>query len=195
MKKFPKPWYRPSRGVWFVTLDGKQHNLGPDEDEAFEQYKALLAKPQKRVVPSETVAVFVDRYLEWCKKNRAEETYRWYFDLLQAFILTIDPVLTVGEFKPFHVQTWVDSREDWSNGSRRNAIAAVKRVFRWAEEKGYIERSPIAHLKKPACGKKETIVPESHYKEMLALARDQGFRDLLTVTWETGCRPQESLRV
>lgn len=30
--RFPKPWYRPSRGVWYVTVDGKQHNLGPDRD-------------------------------------------------------------------------------------------------------------------------------------------------------------------
>lgn len=195
MKKFPKPWFRPSRGLWFVTFDGKQHNLGPDEDAAFEKYKALLAKPQKRVAPSESVALLIDLFLDWCKKNRAGETYRWYFDRLQSFVLTIDPDLTVASFKPFHVQSWVDAHEYWLNGTRRNAIASVKRVFLWAEEQGYIERSPIAHLRKPKCGKKETVVPEAHYEKMLTLTRDQSFRDLLTVTWETGCRPQESLRV
>ena len=41
MKKFPKPWYRPSCGLWYVTLDGVQHNLGPDKDAAFKQLNEL----------------------------------------------------------------------------------------------------------------------------------------------------------
>lgn len=195
MKKFPKPWFRPSRGLWYVTLDGQQHNLGPDQVAAFERYKALLASPKKRSAPSESVVFLIDRFLDWCQKNRAAETYRWYLDRLQAFVLTIDPDLKVAELKPYHVQAWVDGGTDWSNGTRRNAIASVKRVFIWAEEQGYIERSPIAHLRKPRCGKKEVVVPEPHYRQMLELSKDEQFRDLLTVTWETGCRPQESLRV
>ena len=47
MKKFPKPWYRPSRGVWYVTLNDRQHNLGPDREAAFKQYGELLANPPK----------------------------------------------------------------------------------------------------------------------------------------------------
>ena len=30
MSHHPKPWYRKSRNVWYVEIDGKQHNLGPD---------------------------------------------------------------------------------------------------------------------------------------------------------------------
>ena len=44
MKKFPKPWFRPSRNTWYVTLDGTQINLGVDKQSAFAQYKALLAQ-------------------------------------------------------------------------------------------------------------------------------------------------------
>jgi hypothetical protein len=29
MKKFPKPWFRSSRRVWYVAIGGNQHNLGP----------------------------------------------------------------------------------------------------------------------------------------------------------------------
>ena len=32
--KFSKPWYRPNRGVWYVTIEGTQHNLGPDKEDA-----------------------------------------------------------------------------------------------------------------------------------------------------------------
>ncbi len=195
MPKFAKPWFRPGRGVWYVTLNGKQHNLGPDRDQAFQTYHELMRQPQERKVDPRSVVVLIDEYLEWCRKHRADETYRWYFDRLQSFSTVIGATLTLDELRPFHVQKWVDTHEDWAKGTKRNAIAAVKRVFHWAEEQGYIERSPIALLKKPKCGQKEIVVPQEHYEQMLALTKDDAFRDLLTVSWETGCRPQESLRV
>ncbi len=194
MPRHPKPWLRKGRG-WYIQHDGKQFFLGTEKAEAFKNYHDLMRAPKVRPARSDSVVALIDLFLDWCQKNRAAETYRWYLDRLQAFASTIDPNLTVASLKPFHIQRWVDGREDWSSGSRRNAIASVKRVFHWAEEQGYVDRSPIAHLKKPKCGKKETIVTEAHYREMLAMTHDEAFRDLLTVTWETGCRPQESLRV
>jgi integrase len=38
-------------------------------------------------------------------------------------------------------------------------------------------------------------VSVAEYQALLKLTKDQAFKDLLTVTWEIGCRPQESLRV
>jgi len=67
--------------------------------------------------------------------------------------------------------------------------------MRWAEQQGYVERSPIAHMEKPAAGKREVVVPQAEFDQILANTRDRAFRDLLITTWETGCRPQESLRV
>lgn len=64
MRKFPKPWFRPKRGVWYVTLDGKQINLGPDKATAFEQYKQLLVQPRQRAVASESLAAIIDAFLE-----------------------------------------------------------------------------------------------------------------------------------
>jgi integrase len=50
-------------------------------------------------------------------------------------------------------------------------------------------------MKKPGCGRKELVVTPEQYQALLGRAKDQEFKDLLTITWETGCRPQESLRV
>ena len=186
--KFPKPWFRSGRG-WYVTLDGQQINLGTDRKNAFKEYKSLLN--EKR--PNGSVVVLIDSYLEWCEKHRAPDTYRWYKDRLQDFAQTI-PSLLIDNMKPYHVQEWVDSKV-WADGSKRNGIAAIKRVFTWAEEQGHIIRSPIAHLKKPKCGKKELVITREQYHTILKKSRDQQFRDLITTHWETGCRPQESLRV
>ena len=104
--------------------------------------------------------------------------------------------MTVDQLKPHHVQKWVDNYPvTIADGSKRNLIRAVKRSMRWAEEQGYIDRSPIAHLRKPAGGRREQVVTQEQYTALIARYDDTNFKDLLTITWETGCRPQESLRV
>ena len=76
MKKFPKTVVRrPARGVWFVTLDGHQYNLGPDQAAAFEKYKALLNKPrtaQPVSISSDALVTIIDKFLEWSQEHRAK---------------------------------------------------------------------------------------------------------------------------
>ena len=43
-------------------------------------------------------------------------------------------------------------------------------------------------------GKKEQVVSPTEYLSLLECATDKQFKDLLIVTWETGCRPQERVR-
>jgi integrase/recombinase XerD len=43
--KFPKPWFRKDRGLWYVQLHGRQYNLGREREPAFKRYAALLATP------------------------------------------------------------------------------------------------------------------------------------------------------
>ena len=46
MPHFPKPFFRPSRGLWYVQIRGKQINLGPDQDAAFQRYHDLMRQPK-----------------------------------------------------------------------------------------------------------------------------------------------------
>jgi integrase len=202
MAHFPKPFFRAPRGLWYVQIEGKQVNLGPDKGDAFKAYYALMQ--QRAVTPEvatpvttqQLVVAIVDEFLDWCQKHRAPDTYRWYKDRLNSFIGTIEATLPVDQLKPHHVQKWVDNYGvPLKSGSRRNLIASIKRAMKWAEEQGYVERSPLTHMKKPGCGRKEQVVTPEQYAALLTRYKDQNFKDLLTVTWETGCRPQESLRV
>lgn len=200
MARFPKPFFRSARNAWFVQIGDRQIKLAVDEDEALARYHELMAKPSlPQVTQAESqklVVVIIDEFLDWCDKHRAPDTYRWYKDRLNSFVATIDPALTVDQLKPHHVQRWVDNYGvPLKSGSKRNLIASVKRSMRWAEEQGYLDRSPLTHMKKPACGRKEQVVSPEQFAELVARYKDENFRDLLTVTWETGCRPQESLRV
>jgi len=202
MARFRKPFFRAPRGLWYVQLDGKQINLGPNKDAAFTAYHGLMQeraeKPKPIEVPPDPrlVVVIVDEFLDWCEKHRAPDTYRWYKDRLESFCKTIETTLTAIDLRPHHVQKWVDNYPvPLKSGSRRNLIASIKRAMKWAEEQGYIERSPLTHMKKPGCGRKELVVTPEQYQALLDRTKDQEFKDLLTITWETGCRPQESLRV
>jgi integrase len=202
MAHYPKPFFRAPRGVWYVQIDGKQVNLGPDKTAAFKTYHGLMQQRDEKpaaVQPASggaLVIVIVDEFLDFCQKHRAPDTYIWYKDRLESFCKTIDATLTAGQLRPHHVQKWVDNYPvPLKSGSRRNLIQSVKRALKWAEEQGYIDHSPIAHMRKPSCGHKEQVVTPEQYDALLARYKDQEFRDLLITTWETGCRPQESLRV
>lgn len=196
MPHFPKPFFRAARGLWYVQLNGRQHNLRPDKDAAFRRYHELMTEPpEKPAVRSDLIVVVVDAFLDFVQLHRAPDTYRWYKDRLQLFSNYIPPSLTLAQLSPFRVQQWIDSYPDLAAGSKRNYARAIQRAMRWAEEQGYVHRSPLAHFKKPRGGKREQVVAAEEYAKLLENTKDQESKDLLTVTWETGCRPPESLRV
>lgn len=193
MARTPKPWFWKSRKAWYVTIDGTRHFLAREKDAAQARFHQLMAEPQKRVVRSDSLAVIVDLFLEWCEKHRAADTYEWYRYRLERFVQR-HPTMRTHELRPFHVQQWLD-RMELSSGSKRNYCRSIKRAMRWAKRQGYIDQNPIADLEEPRCGKRETVISEEEFEQILKLVPSQQFRDLLTVTWQTGCRPQESLRV
>ena len=193
MAKTPKPWFRKGRG-WFVTIGGKQQNLGRDKKAAFQEYYRLMQRsPERQKVSGASMAAIIDDFLEYLSKNRAPDTYRWYRDLLQKFIV-LHPELRVDDIRPFHVQRWVDGYSHLSKTSRRNHMRSVKRCVKWAVAQGYIDHNPLQHLSIPAGERKEALVSEDEYERVLKFAKPDSLRDLLITTWETGCRPQESLR-
>lgn len=116
MARTPKPWWREDRQAFFVTIRSERHNLGPDKDEAFRRYYALMAKPPERhtQADSPSLAVLFDRFLSWCQKHRVPRMYaghRWH---LQRFVDHLgdtahQPALDI---RPHHVMAWVDAHPE-----------------------------------------------------------------------------------
>ena len=202
MARTPKPWYRKDRKAWFVTIAGTRHNLGPDRELAFQQFHELMAQPAQCRVDGKSVTAIFDAFLDWTKKNREVGTYEWYRDRLTWFSQFVPQGqsfavknLLSNELKPYHVQKWIDSKE-CSDGHKRGCITAVKRAMSWAEKMGYIDRNPIARMEKPSQGRRDVVIREDEFEHLVAhYQEDQSFRDLLTIAWETGARPQEILMV
>lgn len=194
MAHYPKPFFKKSRKLWYVEIDRRQHNLGPEREVAFRLYHELMREPASKQVDARSLVAIIDAFLEWVQTNRALDTYEWYRYRLERFARTY-PDLGTQALKPYHVQQWVDSYPQLSRTSRRNYFRSIKRCLKWATKQGYISSDPLDHLEVPGADRKEAIVSVEQYAQLLSLIRDPGLRDLVVTTWETGCRPQESLRV
>jgi hypothetical protein len=197
-KQCREPFWRTSRNCWFVHHGSRTVRLSPDREEAWRLWHELMAKPpEKRHIPSgpdAQVVVIFDAFLDWCLKHKAGRTYDWYHDYLQSFARTLASGLTVSQIKPFHVQEWIDANPTWKTG-KRGAVIAVQRAFNWAVRMGLIDVSPVRTLEKPKGGRREHVISEEEFEVILSLVRDEEFRDLLKVCWETACRPQEAVSV
>ena len=195
MARRPQPWYRKNRGVWCVTINGTRHNLGPDKDEAFRRFYELMRRPApQQTVSPQSLASIIDAFLDWVHTHRSPDTYEWYRYRLQRFCQRY-PDLRTNELRPYHVQQWVDSYSHLSRTSHRNYIRSMKRCLKWAEQQGYLDKNPIALLEVPTADRRDVDIPTEEFETLLSYVRHESFRDLLLTTWETGCRPQELLRV
>src|SRR5688572_5532314 len=108
MPRDPKPWFRKDRDAWFVTINGRRFNLGPDRDAAHDRFHELMLTGGEDDTSNGPVTVFelFDDFLEWTKAQRAYRTYEWYRGFLEAFstFLTVDR--SALRLKPVDVLRW-----------------------------------------------------------------------------------------
>lgn len=103
MPHFPKPFFEKARSLWYVEINRNQINLGPDEVEAFRQYRQLMGKPREQAVSPESLVAIIDTFLEWSQKIRSPDTYEWYHCRLQRFVNKLSD-MQVSALRPFHVE-------------------------------------------------------------------------------------------
>jgi integrase len=199
-KQNREPFWRSERNCWYVQNGTTQVRLSPDKDEAWRLWHEFMARPPEQQEaaassgPDAHAVSVLDAFLDWCQKHKAGRTYDWYLNYLESFARSLPSGLTVAKLKPFHVQQWIDGNPTWKTG-QRGAIIAVQRAFNWAVRMGLIASNPVRSLEKPKAGRREHVISDEQFKLIISLIRDLEFRDLLTVCWETGCRPQEVLSV
>jgi hypothetical protein len=69
MAHFPKPFFKQNRGVWYVEIDRKQINLGPDKEQAFDRYHAIM-REQPKDTDCTLVLGVIDAFLGWLKDTQ-----------------------------------------------------------------------------------------------------------------------------
>lgn len=195
MSRPNKPWFRKSNKRWYVWHDGRQVSLGADKKAAQKKFHELMAQPERKKVLTSggTLVELVDSFLEWVQRHRAGETYEWYRYRLERLCREY-PQMPAASIRPFHVEDWVN-KFDLAVTTRRNYLRSAKRCFKWGRKQGYLTDNPLIDMEVPSAEEKEVFLEVSDYEALLANTRNRCLRDLITVTWETGCRPQESLKV
>src|SRR6478736_856101 len=78
--------------------------------------------------------------LDHAKAASAPSTYEWYRYRLQQFkdALPDQPVHTL---KVYQVTDWLD-KQTWSATYQAGMVTAIKRPFKWAEERRRIDKNP-----------------------------------------------------
>jgi hypothetical protein len=134
-------------------------------------------------------------FCEWAENQLSPASYVWYRNYLRGLVDNLDQELRASRFKQYDVTRWLDANPPWGASGRRGAITGVKRAFSWAEQEGLVDRSPIAHMKRPAAPRRSTTLSAEQRRLILESASDQAFRDLLVTAELTGVQPPEVLHV
>jgi site-specific recombinase XerD len=207
MARRPKPWYWKERNIWCVNLDGKWHNLGKHPEGAAKPRKGkqgwnppkviqdafnrLLDAPHSPPVQSDSVAAVLDDFLTWCYENRAQRTADRYKDFCQSFCDEHGRV-PVSQLTTGHVTAWLNGKSTWNATTKHNAITALIRGFNWAVRNRGLDRNPIRGMDKPTPQKRTMVVTPDEFDEIIGNYDDgDRFRDLLIVSYDSGCRPFE----
>ncbi|MDB5344290.1 MAG: site-specific tyrosine recombinase XerC [Schlesneria sp.] len=189
----PKPWFRASRGEWYVQIKGETHRLGADKAEADRQFHLLMAGEEPEPLPVDRdwmyVAEVVDEFKCFIKEENAETTLDWYLQYLEPFQQT-HGMKRADKLTRDEVRDWVNKR--WPTlPSRRAALRCIKSAFRKAANDGKFF-SPIAAMKLPEETNRDHVVSKKDYEKLLAAITDENFKDLIRFIWMTGARAQEA---
>ncbi len=157
-------------------------------------YRLMAADPANLPKAADLkVCQVCDLFLDYSEKHHAADTYRGYKDFLQDFS-ELYGTLLARDLKPLHVSRWLDAHPGW-NGSRRNAVAAVKRAFNWADAEGVLQPNPVKSVKKPPQRRRDRVLTPEERQEIFWTIPDQHFRDFVFAMQETGARPGEVRKV
>lgn len=194
MSREAQIWRWEARKSYYTTIGGKQYKLSPDRREAnrlLKELKRSLSVQTKAAAGS--LAGLIDDVLDWVEKNRSVSTYDAYSYRCQSFLDHVGDI-DISEVTPRLIHEWTN-RASWGDGMRWTCIGTLKTVFNRGVRLGLIPSNPIQHVERPSPGKREHFITPEQHEKVLELVTDQAFKELLTVAWECGPRPQEILRV
>lgn len=191
-----RPWFRKSKGRWFVTLDGKQISLGVtdpnDVAAAWAALQRLLASGSVTLTAPSTetgakgisVADAVAAWLSESCEGVQPATVTIYRKHAASFVAafpgrTIDASLTAKEVRDSSV------RPEWSDSYRRQYLDVATSILRSAKWPHELKKKPRKVSAGSGC-----LLTEDQHRLILDTVRGD-MVPYLRVQWELGSRPQE----
>ena len=181
MRTSDKPWYRKSKGAWFVTLNGKQIRLSEDKAEAKRKWLKLMAEGD---TPRDlSFQKCVDHYLP----TLTDQSRRTRERTLAAFRKHVGAI-RVSKLAKRHVRSFL--KPDWPASTKRTHIKTILACLNRAVKDGLIDAHPLRDIEKPSWERREKILSYEELQTLLDAAKEP-FRTLLKAMAESGCRPGE----
>src|SRR5262249_49802377 len=186
------PWFRKSKKAWYLQVSrGVQKCLGKSKAEADAAYREWLLE-QGEPLPCQdqrklTVAEIAQEFLDDSKANNDPRTYEFYCYFVVPFVERFGSA-RASTFPPPSFPKWLNEHEGWQ-GSRRNAVVAIRRLFNWAVKRKLIPENPILSVEKPRNRRRNRIMKPDERELVYKLIRDEQFREFVFAMLETGCRP------
>lgn len=190
MGRRAKPWYWAERKGWYSKINGKRVRLGDTKKEATDRLKDLRQKPERKLTRY-SLALLLDEFIDWAKKERKPTTADWYEIRIQDFLNHVGNI-DVAELESDHIDDWLDTKN--APNYKKGCYTAVNRALNWAVKKKKIVENPIATMDTPYTTNSQQLVTDDEYAIICKKCSDQQFRDLVDFSWETGARPQETVR-
>ncbi len=195
-RRDPTPWYRKSRNMWFVTIDGVQVALnvsGPNsKQEAQDALAALFAAAKGAAAksagsPAQPALTLESAVAQFLAQNatRIKPTtlhgYRWF---LGQFLDHFGKNCLIGTLTAHQIEKSAN-RPKWSQSTKHDYLGTVGTFLRGAGYELRLRRPP-----KESRGA-DAVWTENEWYMIYGAARGD-FKPLLTVLRETGCRPAEA---
>lgn len=190
MGRKSKPYWWEAKQGYYSKVNGRRYRLGDTKREAEDNLKALQKQTEKAPTEVGAVAGLLDAFLDWTEANRAKKTYKGYKDFCQSF-LNRWPKLRVDNLSPEHVTNWLADQKHWNSTTKRGAITCLQRAVNWGMRNWKLTSNPLHRMEKPEAKRREKILTEKEWKKLLAAIPDAELKELLVVSNEVGCRPQE----
>jgi hypothetical protein len=176
-------------------------NSPPEIDTAFRQLlrgDSPATSGGGHEADKDAVVNLLDDFVTWCEKNRAPKTAARYQDFLQDFVRTTPSGgglqfgrLPITYVSCRRVSDWLGQRPRWNGTTKRNAITALMRAFNWACKNRGLLTNPIKGMEKPEAKRRDSVVTPAEFNGLLEHVHDRNLMDLLVVSYDSGCRPQE----
>ncbi len=202
-----KPFFRTSNECWYVKDEaGRFIRLDPNKTKAHDLWKSMLSNAQS-IAGKINVGVLLDDFLTEYEPLLSKEKFAKCKFFAQSFVDYVGSELESDSVSCGQVTTWMQqprlkdkssevegALRPWSSTRQSDAGAAIKSIFRWAEDTGLIVKSPIRRLKLPARASRTNVIATDVHSQLVTAAmasgRSRSFA-LYLIASHCGARPQQ----
>lgn len=184
-----KPFFHKHKRAWYLQVGKRQVRLAETKAEAFEKWHEMATgTPEKSTI---SVNDLYRKFLADVETSASKGTLNWYIYHLERFVAESIGEKNAENVIPLDVTSFMNGQKGWGQNSRHNFVRAAKRLFKWGYDQGVLKSNPLDRMAKPSPVVREDFVTDAQFEKIMSLLVDGPLKDLITMAWETGMRPQE----